>query len=506
MAKDVFSDFLRGVGHADLPGKGTQAHFAGEKSVLAASGLEFAPGNEDGKIFLGVFGAEVNARRLPSGRLERHAEGGKPIGIADDRHIVTVAGSRAGKGRSVIVPNLLSYPGSMLVIDPKGELAAQTAAHRARTFKGAKIHVLDPFRVSGEEALQFSAKFNPLDMLSVDSKTLLEDAGSIADALVVQAGSDPHWDESARQFLETLILHVAISDAYAGKSRDLTEVARLVDTALSDQTRDDLLNNDLAEKIVQRGARYFYDRHEEELSSVLSSTRRHVHFLSYPQMHAVLQGPSSFALADLKRQNTTLFLILPAMRMGTCSRWLRLFVNLTLSAMETETAKTKHPVLMCLDEFAVLGHMASIETAAGQIAGLGVKLWPILQDLGQLKALYGERWETFLGNAGLLQFFGNSDLTTLEWISKRLGDTTVLSEAKSDLTFTGRNRDSQRGTRGSESIHPLMTAEEISRFFGRDDHLMRQLIIRPSHTAMVIQRVLHDSHELFRGKASRVSS
>ena len=61
--------------------------------------------------------------------------------------------------------------------------------------------------------------------------------------------------------------------------------------------------------------------------------------------------------------------------------------------------------------------MRQIEDAAGQIASYGVKLWPILQDLGQLKALYKERWETFMGNAGVLQFFGNNDLTTLEWIS-----------------------------------------------------------------------------------------
>ena len=75
-------------------------------------------------------------------------------------------------------------------------------------------------------------------------------------------------------------------------------------------------------------------------------------------------------------------------------------------------------MLFLLDEFAVLGHMRQLEDAAGQIAGYGVKLWPIMQDLGQLKALYRERWETFMGNAGVLQFFGNNDLTTLEWISQ----------------------------------------------------------------------------------------
>ena len=79
-------------------------------------------------------------------------------------------------------------------------------------------------------------------------------------------------------------------------------------------------------------------------------------------------------------------------------------------------------MLFCLDEFAALGHMEPIEKAAGQIAGFGVKLWPVIQDLTQLQRDYKKAWETFMGNAGLLTFFGNTDLTTLEHISKRLGN------------------------------------------------------------------------------------
>ena len=82
--------------------------------------------------------------------------------------------------------------------------------------------------------------------------------------------------------------------------------------------------------------------------------------------------------------------------------------------------------MFCLDEFAVLGHMQPIERAAGQIAGFGVKLWPVIQDLTQLQRDYEKAWETFMGNAGLLTFFGNTDLTTLEHISKRLGETEVI--------------------------------------------------------------------------------
>ncbi len=85
--------------------------------------------------------------------------------------------------------------------------------------------------------------------------------------------------------------------------------------------------------------------------------------------------------------------------MDTCGRWLGLYVNLALQAMERTTAfegaasretSTGVPVLFALDEFATLAHMSQIEDAAGQIAGFGVKLWPILQDLGYVNAASGQ--------------------------------------------------------------------------------------------------------------------
>ena len=108
----------------------------------------------------------------------------------------------------------------------------------------------------------------------------------------------------------------------------------------------------------------------------------------------------------------SVYLCLPASRMGLCNRWLRIFINQLLDAMEREKTAPVAPVLVCLDEFPVLGHMRQLEDAAGQIASFGVKLWAVLQDWGQGKALYKERWETFAGNAGILQFFGNNDLET----------------------------------------------------------------------------------------------
>lgn len=262
---------------------------------------------------------------------------------------------------------------------------------------------------------------------------------------------------------------------------------------------DEMLGNEAAFGAVQEGAADFFEKPKEERGSVLSTARRHAKFLSYQAIRNVVSA-HDFDLEDLKRRRMTLYLCLPAMRLGTCARWFRLFVNLVLAAMERVRIKPTPAVLLCLDEFPVMGHMKTVEDAAGQIAGFGVRLWPIVQDLTQLKALYKDRWETFLGNAGVLQFFGNSDVFTLEWIAKRLGKTSLIVTRRSEVSANSRERHGVNGESWSVEVQDLMTPEEIARFFGRDDHLCRQLVIRAGDDPMILQRVNYDTHEFFKGK------
>jgi type IV secretion system protein VirD4 len=185
--------------------------------------------------------------------------------------------------------------------------------------------------------------------------------------------------------------------------------------------------------------------------------------------------------------------------MATCNRWFRLFVNLTLEAMERERTKPKIPVLAVLEEFHVLGYMQQVEVAAGLAAGFGMKLLIVLQDLTQLKRHYKDGWETFLGNAGVLVFFGNNDMTTLDYVSKRCGQTSLIVERKADLTVDQKTA-GQTGLSWSLEVRELLTPEEASRFFARDDKHQRQLLIHPGLPPVVIQRVKYDQHESFKGK------
>ncbi|WP_409562673.1 type IV secretory system conjugative DNA transfer family protein [Hyphomicrobium sp. MC8b] len=505
----VLDDLPRGVSSREIDQhQMPSSAFADPAQVVKAAAYRF----DGGKILLGVLDGKVH----DSGK-EHYVTGGSAVGIGDDRHAVVCAGSRAGKGRSCIVPTLLEWGGSVLALDPKGELADITARRRGEM--GQRVCIVDPFGITAKRLEKLRAGFNPLTLLKTDSATLIEDAGLIADAFVPGEGRDPHWDDSARTLIEGLLLHIATWPGYE-KRRNLATLRDLLMRGVVHEyggkrlegmeglhmelsANGDILAGsrpDLAEA-VDGAANDFFDRPVNERGSVLSTARRHTKFLDYPPIRASLSS-HGFELTDLKTapKGLTIYLCLPAGRMATCARWFRLFVNLALEAMEREPSKPKIPVLAVLEEFHVLGTMRQLEVAAGLVAGFGMKLLVVLQDLTQLKRHYKEGWETFLGNAGILVFFGNSDLTTLEFISKRCGQTSLIVERKSEATVKAMVESGNLGRSWSLEVREVLTAEEASRFFGRDDRQQRALVIRSGGRPMVVQRVKYDRHEMFAGK------
>lgn len=502
----LFQSLRRGTGGVPMAALRT---WPAPDQLAADPRLSFDPTNTDGRIFLGLVNARIRENTPRSGQTVRAAAGGHLIGFGDDRHLCTVAGNRAGKGRGLLIPNLLTYPGSVLVIDPKGDLASETAAFRAKVL-GQKVFLLDPFGAAG--ASEFASSFNPLQWIDPsDIDGMIVAASLIADALILMTSEqDPHWSETGKQFLEAVILYVLLSADYAGR-RDLATVHRIITTDSEDDVFAERMGTCTgAHGAVAAGAMAFYSKSEKERSGVISTARRHLHFLGYPKMQRVLRdGP--FDLGMLQREPVTLYLSLPAMMMGTCAGWLRLFVNLTLNAFEANQRRRDfqhqaggHRVLLVLDEAAVLGRLERLEAAIGQVAGLGVKLWPIWQDLNQPAAIYGKRWESFLGNASVLTFFGNNDQFTLDYIEKRLGQTLVYSPSHRSPTLDAAINHGELGQSFSVQSHSLLSAAEIAEIFDRDDPLLRQLVFLPGIGPVILQRAFYDQHEVFRRLHARV--
>ena len=391
-----------------------------------------------------------------------------PIGFNDDRHAQTAAGSRSGKGVSTLIPNLLRYPGSACVIDPKAELAKITASRRGKGSKhcdgmGQKVQVLHPFNRKGEIPDELLGSFNPLDLCTADNPDATDNASSIAEACVVKADSkDAHWDDSAKSLIRACSIFVAQSETEQGE-RHLPRVLELLRKGAKDrydETEDEddgegvpdymgslfheMSHFDDEDGVVSGVATMMLSASENERGSILSTARRNLEFLEKRKMKRVL-SKTTFDLDQLKTDpdGMTIYLCLPPARMADCSRWLRLMLSLILErvyetrlmtedgdfAADDETA-TGYPILFLIEEMPVLGHMQLIETAAGFSAGYGAKFWYVIQDLNQIKHHYKETWETLGGNAGVLQAFGNSDNTTTEYFSKKLGECQTLQTTR----------------------------------------------------------------------------
>jgi type IV secretory pathway TraG/TraD family ATPase VirD4 len=421
-------------------------------------------------------------------------ENQSPVGYRDDRHVCLVSGSRGGKGACSIVNNLILWPGSLCVVDPKGENATVTAARRGGGSQYAKgmgqqVWVLDPFKASQlDDSLR--GRFNPLDALNPEDEETIDEAGRIADALVViHEGNDPFWDESARAMVKGLILHILTAPGYEGR-RNLVTLRKLITRgdwesveALKAAGENDippahgllwtgLANNPVFDGLVAGMGDSFTNmllNSPKQFESVLQVANRNTEFIDSPAMQRCLEG-SDFKLSELKTrpEGLSVYLCLPQRFMSTHYRWLRMMISLTVTEMEKVRGQpaTGFPVLMVLDEFAGLKRMEIIESAVAQIAGYGVKLFFVLQSLEQLKAVYKDNWETFLANSGLKVFFNLEDHFSREYVSKLIGETEVIREVHSASDSTSESESvshsmsrSESETRGRSSSTGTSTSE-----------------------------------------------
>jgi type IV secretion system protein VirD4 len=408
----------------------------------------------------------------------------RKIGRADNRHVVTVAGSRAGKSSTVLVHNLKRWPGSALVLDPKGELAEATALVRKEVL-GQDVYILDPFGETSASLAPYRANHNPFEELGgLSEREASADAAQLADAMIVGNEKDPYWTDAAKNLIRGFTLHL-LSTGSTATIRELRDMLGSDGDELEELLRE-MRNNKAFEGAIRNVGASFLGKAlttPKELQSILSTAQEQTTPLDDLRD---LTDRSDFRLRELKQRPMTIYVVLPGTRMGTHFRWLRVVIQQALAAMEREKTGPEHPVLFMLEEFPVLGYMRAIETAAGFMAGFGVKLWTVVQDFTQLKTNYPNSWETFLGNAGIIQAFGNVDLTTTEYLSKRLGHSIVIETQDIPVNASAMGG-GDLGRREHVRHVSLLEAPEITRFFSRDSN--RQLVLIPELPPIYMNRL-----------------
>ncbi len=373
----------------------------------------------------------------------------------DKGHICTVAGTRGGKGVNLIVPNLLGlggYNGSWVVIDPKGENAAITARYQRES--GKKVVMLNPWQLL-HERLGDEDYYNPLDIL-VDKTSLhlIDDVQMIAEMIVPinYEEKDPFFSDSARSIIAGLLLYLVIKEDKARRTlATLWNWTRLAGDDWQNflvEMRD--CQDELYGATIRNAGNEIVKHSEssETFGSIMSHVLNSTDFIKSPALQKSMQtGFDPYTLAD---GNTTVYIIIPADKLQSHYRWLRLTVT---SLMRGVVRKPKERVAFMLDEFAALGYLPEIETALSTYAGFNITVWPILQSMIQLKKNYGQNWESFIANTAVRHYFSINDNFSAEYISKAIGSTSHFSTKKDDIETTAR---------------PLVTPDELRRHSGEN--------------------------------------
>lgn len=391
-----------------------------------------------------------------------HQQPGIPICTTPEHHTLIVARTRTGKGTRVIIPTLLRYSGSMVVIDPKGENAAVTARPRLFAKVTDKVHVINPW---GELAAVYQKAgipqdtFNPLDVLDRNDPNAVAVAQGLAGAVCPSSPGDKdrYWQGSAANVLAAVLLWIADQP---GETKTLARAREIVSMSRKDFTDNFLVpmaSSSAFGGAIREMVSPYLDLAQETYSGIMANLSENTKFLSDPQVKAAT-ATSSFALSDLMRERRTVYLVIPPDRIDTQRTWLRLMLAAVTHtyrrAPRNSSAFPSHRCLVLIDEFPALGKIEDMPRDLATLSGYGLDYALIVQGIDQLKDIYGQGAGTILSNCAYKWFCNVNDLESAKYLSETLGKKTVQTVGRTE-------NDQGKGFSFGETGRPLLTPDEI---------------------------------------------
>ena len=390
-------------------------------------------------------------------------------------HILCYAPTRSGKGVGLVIPTLLNWKHSAVILDLKGELWEITAGWR-KQLAGNKVLRFEP------ASLNSSIGFNPLEEIRLGTENEVGDVQNLATLLVDPDGKglENHWQKTSQALLVGVILHLLYLRKINGGEASLPSL----DQMLSDPKRpvsklwEEMTTyphlKDKPHPVIAAAGKDMLDRPEEEAGSVLSTVKSYLSLYRDPVV-ARNVSKSEFHIADLMNfeDPVSLYIITKPNDKSRLRPLIRILVNMILrlstDKLTFENGRPvpnyKHRLLMMLDEFPSMGKLEIMQESLAFVAGYGIKCYIIAQDIKQLQAHYG-RDETITSNCHIQNAFPPNNLETAEHLSKLTGQTTVT---KKQVTHSGKRLNpflSQVSTSLQEVQRPLLTPDECLRMEG----------------------------------------
>ena len=409
------------------------------------------------------------ARWATSGELRRHglrADQGIILGRKDGRlltfggeeHAIVYAPTRSGKGVGIVIPNLLAWPDSVVVLDVKRENWDASAGFRAG--HGQAVILFDPLDPEGR-----TARYNPLGHIDrADQVEVLDELQKLAVMLFpAPPNTDPFWAEAARTgfigvgayLAETAGASFSLGAIYAQLTEGDPRVRLPAAIAARSKTGDPLSYgcvNALSD---------FCSASDNTFASIKQTITSRMNLWINPRVCAATNA-SDFDLRDLRSRRMSLYLGVSPDNLARVAPLYNLLLQQLVDMNTRERVnKSTHPlqVLVVLDEFARLGHAAVIAHGFSYVAGYGLRLLPVIQSPAQLRAEYGpDLAEEIMANCGVEVTFAPKELKVAQDLSERLGFWTYAGKSKSRPTLLSTGR---RSLTESDQRRALLMPQEL---------------------------------------------
>jgi type IV secretion system protein VirD4 len=384
-------------------------------------------------------------------------------------HVLCFAPTRSGKGVGLVVPSLLTWPGSAIVHDIKGENWQLTAGFRARH---GRVLLFDPTNAK-------SSAYNPL--LEVRrGEWEVRDVQNIADILVDPEGSlerRNHWEKTSHALLVGAILHVLYAEAdktLAGVAAFLSDPKRPIESTLAAMMKTAHLREAGPHPVIASAARELLNKSDNERSGVLSTAMSFLGLYRDPVVAEVTRR-CDWRITDIVggARPSTLYLVVPPSDIARTKPLIRLILN-QIGRRLTEDLNAKgrrHRLLLMLDEFPALGRLDFFESALAFMAGYGLKSFLIAQSLNQIEKAYGPN-NSILDNCHVRVSFATNDERTAKRVSDALGTAT---EMRAMRNYAGHRLSPWLGhlmVSRSETARPLLTPGEVMQLPPADEIVM----------------------------------
>ena len=395
----------------------------------------------------------------------------KFLTLPGKQSVMLSAPTRSGKGVGVVVPNLLAWRDSAVVVDIKSENWAITAGFRAA--HGQAVYAWAPFAEDGR-----SHRWNPLSAIRLADRHVVGDTLAIAQVLyptdVKGSGTEGFFNDTARNLFLGLALYLVetpelprtigeilrqssgqgqpIKQHLQGLMQQRMEACSHPRGPLSDACVDALMR--------------FLSTSDNTLSSILATLNAPLTVFSDPLVDAATSG-DDFSVADVRRQRMTVYVCIPPNRLADARVLLNLFfaqlINLNTAELPEHNPALKHQCLVLLDEFTALGRINILNAAVGYLAGYNLRLVTVIQAVSQLESVYGQHdARTFATNHALQVLYAPREQRDANEYSEMLGTFTQQEKSRGRSSSSGaKGGGSSQSTNESSQRRALLLPQEF---------------------------------------------